>query len=153
MRLSQFGASAIAARTSPVHALDVVRGTSAMADPGHLRAAGDRGSNGQPGSGAKIPRTLSQGTPDINTPHDTAPNTIPARRWEDMRPAEQAKTLERVKQYGSTPAKMEDYKKQTPLARNGIADEVAQVVQFLASDASSFMTGAILDINGGRFLR
>ena len=53
----------------------------------------------------------------------------------------------------STPAKMEDYKKQTPLARNGIADEVAQVVQFLASDASSFMTGAILDINGGRFLR
>ena len=53
----------------------------------------------------------------------------------------------------STPAKMEDYKKQTPLARNGVADEVAQVVLFLASDASSFMTGAILDINGGRFMR
>ncbi|MBI3823224.1 MAG: SDR family oxidoreductase [Planctomycetes bacterium] len=53
----------------------------------------------------------------------------------------------------STPAKMEDYKKQTPLARNGSADEVAQAVLFLASDAASFMTGAILDINGGRFLR
>lgn len=53
----------------------------------------------------------------------------------------------------STLAKMEDYKKQTPLARNGTADEVAQAVLFLASDASSFMTGAILDINGGRFLR
>ena len=53
----------------------------------------------------------------------------------------------------STPAKMDDYKKQTPLARNGIADEVAQAVLFLASDASSFMTGAILDINGGRFMR
>jgi 3-oxoacyl-[acyl-carrier protein] reductase len=53
----------------------------------------------------------------------------------------------------STPAKMEDYKKQTPLARNGDADEVAQAVLFLASDASSFMTGAILDINGGRFMR
>jgi 3-oxoacyl-[acyl-carrier protein] reductase len=53
----------------------------------------------------------------------------------------------------STPAKMEDYRKQTPLARNGVADEVAQAVLFLASDASSFMTGAILDINGGRFLR
>jgi 3-oxoacyl-[acyl-carrier protein] reductase len=53
----------------------------------------------------------------------------------------------------STPTKMEDYKKLTPLARNGVADEVAQAVQFLASDASSFMTGAILDINGGRFLR
>jgi 3-oxoacyl-[acyl-carrier protein] reductase len=53
----------------------------------------------------------------------------------------------------STPAKMEDYKKQTPLARNGSAEEVAQAVLFLASDASSFMTGAILDINGGRFMR
>ena len=53
----------------------------------------------------------------------------------------------------STPAKMEDYKKQTPLARNGSAEEVAQAVLFLASDASSFMTGAILDVNGGRFMR
>jgi 3-oxoacyl-[acyl-carrier protein] reductase len=48
---------------------------------------------------------------------------------------------------------MEDYKKQTPLARNGTAEEVAQAVLFLVSDASAFMTGAILDINGGRFLR
>jgi len=53
----------------------------------------------------------------------------------------------------STPVKMEEYRKQTPLARNGVADEVAQAVLFLASAASSFMTGAILDINGGRFLR
>jgi len=48
---------------------------------------------------------------------------------------------------------LEEYRKQTPLARNGVADEVAQAVLFLASAASSFMTGAILDINGGRFLR
>ena len=53
----------------------------------------------------------------------------------------------------STLAKMEDYKKQTPLGRNGEADEVAQAVLFLASDAARFMTGAILDINGGRFMR
>src|SRR5262249_3407812 len=53
----------------------------------------------------------------------------------------------------STPAKMEEYRKQAALGRNGVADEVAQAVLFLASDASSFMTGAILDINGGRFLR
>ena len=53
----------------------------------------------------------------------------------------------------STPAKMEAYKTQTPLARNGHADEVAEAVLVLASDASSFMTGAILDINGGRFMR
>ncbi len=53
----------------------------------------------------------------------------------------------------STPAKMEDYRRQTPLARNGEPDEVAQVVLFLAGDASRFMTGALLDINGGRLLR
>ena len=53
----------------------------------------------------------------------------------------------------STPAKMQDYERQTPLARNGAAEEVAAAVLFLASDAASFMTGAILDINGGRFSR
>jgi 3-oxoacyl-[acyl-carrier protein] reductase len=53
----------------------------------------------------------------------------------------------------STPAKMDDYRKQTPLARNGTADEVAEAVLFLASDAARFITGALLDINGGRFLR
>lgn len=53
----------------------------------------------------------------------------------------------------STPERMEDYRKQTPLGRNATPDEVAGAVLFLASDASSFMTGAILDINGGRFLR
>ncbi len=53
----------------------------------------------------------------------------------------------------STPAKMDDYRRQTPLDRNGQADDVAQVVLFLASDAARFMTGGLLDINGGRFLR
>jgi 3-oxoacyl-[acyl-carrier protein] reductase len=53
----------------------------------------------------------------------------------------------------STPAKMDDYRRQTPLGRNGVADDVAQVVLFLASDAARFMTGALLDVNGGRLLR
>jgi 3-oxoacyl-[acyl-carrier protein] reductase len=53
----------------------------------------------------------------------------------------------------STPERMEEYRRQTPLARNGSADEAAQAVRFLAGDASSFITGALLDINGGRFLR
>lgn len=53
----------------------------------------------------------------------------------------------------STPAKMEDYRKQTPLGRNGQAEEVAQAVVFLAGDLAGFMTGALLDVNGGRFLR
>lgn len=53
----------------------------------------------------------------------------------------------------STPERMADYRRQTPLARNGTAEEVAHAILFLASAAASFLTGAILDINGGRFLR
>jgi 3-oxoacyl-[acyl-carrier protein] reductase len=53
----------------------------------------------------------------------------------------------------STPEKMAEYRGQTPLARNGTAEEVARAIHFLASDASSFITGATLDVNGGRFLR
>ena len=53
----------------------------------------------------------------------------------------------------STAERMEEYRKQTPLARNGTAEEVGNVALFLASGASSFLTGALVDINGGRFLR
>jgi 3-oxoacyl-[acyl-carrier protein] reductase len=53
----------------------------------------------------------------------------------------------------STPAKLADYRKQTPLGRNGTAEEVAAAVLFLAGAGASFINGAVLDINGGRFLR
>jgi 3-oxoacyl-[acyl-carrier protein] reductase len=53
----------------------------------------------------------------------------------------------------STPERMEEYRKQTPLGRNGKAEEVAQAVLFLASDAASFLTGALVDVNGGRLIR
>jgi 3-oxoacyl-[acyl-carrier protein] reductase len=39
------------------------------------------------------------------------------------------------------------------LGRNGTAEEVAATVLFLVSDAGRFINGALLDINGGRFLR
>ena len=39
----------------------------------------------------------------------------------------------------------------TPLRREGQASEVADLVCFLASSESSFITGASLDINGGMF--
>ncbi|MET3496200.1 SDR family NAD(P)-dependent oxidoreductase [Variovorax boronicumulans] len=40
-----------------------------------------------------------------------------------------------------------------PLGRFGLAEEVAAAVVYLASPAAGFMTGATLDLNGGRFMR
>jgi len=40
----------------------------------------------------------------------------------------------------------------TPLKREGTSQEVANLVAFLASDESSFMTGTCIDINGGILL-
>ncbi len=53
----------------------------------------------------------------------------------------------------STKERMEQYRKETPLGRNGTAEEVGQAALYLASNASSFTNGAIIDVNGGRFLR
>ena len=40
-----------------------------------------------------------------------------------------------------------------PLGRVGVPDEVAGAVQWLASAESGFVTGAVIDINGGQYLR
>ena len=40
----------------------------------------------------------------------------------------------------------------TPLGRFGTVEEVAEVVAFLASDRSSFITGEVIDVNGGKDL-
>lgn len=43
-----------------------------------------------------------------------------------------------------------DYiKKLIPMARIGRAEEVASVVAFLCADASSYMTGQVVSVNGG----
>jgi acetoacetyl-CoA reductase/3-oxoacyl-[acyl-carrier protein] reductase len=41
-------------------------------------------------------------------------------------------------------------KAQIPVGRLGRPDEIARVVHFLASDHSSFITGAVWDVNGGQ---
>ncbi len=53
----------------------------------------------------------------------------------------------------TTPERMAEYRAQTPLGRNGNAEEVAAAVLFLVSDGARFINGALLDVNGGRFLR
>ncbi len=44
----------------------------------------------------------------------------------------------------------ERMKKTTPLARQGNVEEMASVALFLASDDSSYMTGVLLTVDGGR---
>ncbi|WP_117194052.1 SDR family NAD(P)-dependent oxidoreductase [Rhizobium terrae] len=39
-----------------------------------------------------------------------------------------------------------------PIGRLGRPDDVAAVVGFLASDAASFVNGAVIDVNGGEFI-
>ncbi|SHF55252.1 3-oxoacyl-[acyl-carrier-protein] reductase [Kaistia soli DSM 19436] len=41
---------------------------------------------------------------------------------------------------------------QIPVGRLGKADEISALVAYLASDASAFMTGAVLTINGGQYM-
>jgi 3-oxoacyl-[acyl-carrier protein] reductase len=42
---------------------------------------------------------------------------------------------------------------QTPLGRNGTAEDVAKAILFLASDAASFITGEYIAVNGGLYMR
>jgi NAD(P)-dependent dehydrogenase (short-subunit alcohol dehydrogenase family) len=51
----------------------------------------------------------------------------------------------------SMPEKAQErVKAQIPVGRFGRPDDVARVVHFLASDYSSFITGAVYDVNGGQ---
>jgi 3-oxoacyl-[acyl-carrier protein] reductase len=52
-------------------------------------------------------------------------------------------------QFGNSFANLDDFLKDVPVGRLGRPDEVADLVRFLASQRSSFVTGATIDINGG----
>jgi len=51
------------------------------------------------------------------------------------------------------PEEQEKRLSSTPLRRFGKPEEVAAAVLFLASEEASFITGANLDVNGGRFMQ
>jgi len=51
------------------------------------------------------------------------------------------------------PGVVEEYVENTPLGRAGTPEDVAAAVMFLCSPQSSWMTGEILDLNGGAHLK
>ena len=57
------------------------------------------------------------------------------RRWQERSEEERQKMLEAI-----------------PLRRLGNPEEISHVAVFLASDKASYITGATIDVNGGRFM-
>jgi 2-deoxy-D-gluconate 3-dehydrogenase len=57
---------------------------------------------------------------------------------------------------GMTPAQMkammDQFAAMIPMKRMGVPDDIAKVTQFLSSDAASYMTGALVVVDGGRLL-
>ena len=53
----------------------------------------------------------------------------------------------------STAQRRKEVAGQTPLGRNGTAEDVAKAILFLASDAASFITGEYIAVNGGLYMR
>lgn len=53
----------------------------------------------------------------------------------------------------STPERKKAVAKQTPLKRNGTAEDVAKAILFLASEAAGFITGEYIAVNGGLYMR
>lgn len=51
---------------------------------------------------------------------------------------------------GGIPDRVEKLRDGLPMAREGSAEEVAEAIQWLLSDKSSYTTGAIIDVTGGR---
>jgi NAD(P)-dependent dehydrogenase (short-subunit alcohol dehydrogenase family) len=45
--------------------------------------------------------------------------------------------------------RMDEWLKQTPLARLGKAEEIASMIAFLVSEKASYVTGAAINVNGG----
>lgn len=52
----------------------------------------------------------------------------------------------------STPTSRADYEKQTPMGRIAKSEEVAAAVTWLCSDAASYVTGAVVPVDGGMTL-
>ncbi|MFZ0035380.1 MAG: SDR family oxidoreductase [Sedimentisphaerales bacterium] len=59
----------------------------------------------------------------------------------------------RFHQRFSNAERKKEIARQTPLGRNGTAEDVAKAVLFLASEAAAFITGEYIAVNGGLYMR
>ncbi len=59
----------------------------------------------------------------------------------------------RFHQRFSSTQRRKEVAEQTPLGRNGTAEDIAKAVLFLASEAASFITGEYIAVNGGLYMR
>jgi 3-oxoacyl-[acyl-carrier protein] reductase len=59
----------------------------------------------------------------------------------------------RFHQRYTTPEKKKKIAEQTPLKRNGTAEDIAKAILFLASEDASFITGEYIAVNGGLYMR
>ena len=60
--------------------------------------------------------------------------------------------IETTLMYGVSDEVNRELVKSVPLGRHGIPRDVANAVLFLASDLSAYITGATIDVNGGRLM-
>ncbi|RSZ63832.1 SDR family oxidoreductase [Corynebacterium hylobatis] len=76
-------------------------------------------------------------------PHGVTANTVAPGRIKTP--------LSDVSGLGSSQNLHEEFARTVPLRRVGTSDELAAAISFLASEDSSFITGAVIDVNGGVF--
>jgi NAD(P)-dependent dehydrogenase (short-subunit alcohol dehydrogenase family) len=55
-----------------------------------------------------------------------------------------------IHESGGDPGRVDRIKSAVPMQRGGTADEVAKAILWLLSDEASYVSGAILDVSGGR---
>ena len=61
-------------------------------------------------------------------------------------------TVQTAQRVGTSPKHNEILLRNIPMGRFGLPSEMAKAVSFLVSDSASYITGEILDVNGGSFM-